>query len=294
MTVFSVPEELRLNADDCCVLMATYSGETAQNLEACFDGIAAQTEAASKIVLIVDGPIDREQENVIERYFPRLPMNVVRLPVGRGLAIALNAGLPFCDREFIMRVDSDDVSRPDRFAIQLRYMRAHPEIQFLSAWVREVFDDGAPPQIKVSPTEHDDIVQALRWRNVVAHPAALMQADAVRAIGGYRPEFGMLEDYDLFVRLAQSGARFHIIPKILVDCGASAKQKERRGGLSYFLPRNEFSPRSSRYALCHLQAVRRDWTSIRCVSPYFGTASPPSLQFSARLKDNRNSKQNGA
>jgi GT2 family glycosyltransferase len=81
--------------------------------------------------------------------------------------------------------------------------------------------------------DHDAIIGALRWRNILTHPALMIKADTLRGVGGYRAKYGKLEDYDLFVRLAQSGARFRAIPKVLVRMRSSIEQRSRRGGLSY-------------------------------------------------------------
>ena len=219
---------------DLCALMATYAGETAANLAASLASIAAQSEPVGSVVLVVDGPVDPAQEAVIDHYGAgELPLRVVRLPRAGGLARAMNAGLPFCDRPFVMRMDSDDTCTPDRVAVQTAYLRAHPEIDLVSSWALEVYADGAPSQLKTSPTENADVVRALRWRNIIVHPTIIVRASTLRAVGGYRPDFGRLEDYDLLVRLALAGALMHVIPKALVHVGTSVAQKGRRGGFAY-------------------------------------------------------------
>jgi hypothetical protein len=93
--------------------------------------------------------------------------------------------------------------------------------------------------VKVSPMAHDAIVSALSWRNILVHPTLLMRTAALRAVSGYRSQYGLLEDYDLYARLAMNGARFHVIPKVLVHVRSSNEQSSRRGGVSYWL--NEVS-----------------------------------------------------
>jgi GT2 family glycosyltransferase len=130
-------------------------------------------------------------------------------------------------------MDSDDISVPDRLAIQLAYFAAYPETDVISSWCEEFFEDGTSPQLKICPASHEAIVDALRFRNVLTHPALMIRSDTLRRVGAYRAKFGKLEDYDLFIRLAQSGARFHAIPKVLVRMRSSLEQRSRRGGLSY-------------------------------------------------------------
>lgn len=218
---------------DVSVLMSTYPGETAQNLNDCLKSISDQTVHPGQVVLVVDGPIDAGQEAVIERFSNAgMPITLVRRPASGGLAAAMNDGIGACRCPLTMRMDSDDLCLPDRVEVQTAYLCSHPHIDIVSSWGEEFFVDGAA-KMKVSPCEHDDIIKALRWRNVIVHPSVMIRTFALRDIGGYRTKFGMLEDYDLFIRLALNGFKFHVIPKVLVRVRASPAQNERRGGLTY-------------------------------------------------------------
>jgi glycosyltransferase involved in cell wall biosynthesis len=220
------------------VLMSTYRGETGANLQASLESIVTQTESVDQIVLVIDGPVGEDQQRVISGFTERATgprLTLVHLPENRGLAQALNAGLGACSGDYIMRMDSDDLCQPDRVELQCAYARAHPEIDVVCSWSEEFFEDGAPPQLKVSPVDHASVARAMKWRNVLVHPTVLIKAEILRAVGGYRSKFGMLEDYDLFVRLIQRGALFHVIPKVLVRVRSSTAQRGRRGGFRYCL-----------------------------------------------------------
>jgi glycosyltransferase involved in cell wall biosynthesis len=225
------------------VLMSTYAGEIAENLDQSLQSIARQTVLPDQVVLVVDGPIDARQQEVIRGYaqdhgFPQ--MTVVTLPSSQGLAGAMNQGLRYCKSDYIMRMDSDDICAQDRLELQLDFVKSRPETDIVSSWSEEFFGDGARPQLKVSPVGHDAIVRALRWRNVLVHPTVLVRAETLRAVGGYRGQFQKLEDYDLFVRLTLHGAKFHVIPKVLVRVRSSIGQRSRRGGLGHALSELRF------------------------------------------------------
>ena len=189
-------------------------------------------------MLVVDGPVGEDQEEVIAQFISdrRIQdLTLVRLPACRGLARAMNAGLEKCFGEFIMRMDSDDLCMPDRLELQMAYALRHPDVDLISSWSEEFFEDGAEPQLKVSPVSHDAIARALAWRNVLVHPTILVRKARLLQVGGYRAKYGKLEDYDLFVQLLLSGARFHVVPKVLVRVRSSIAQRARRGGLGYCL-----------------------------------------------------------
>jgi glycosyltransferase involved in cell wall biosynthesis len=220
------------------VLMSTYARETVANLTESLESIYAQTVPPNQLVLVADGPVDEGQEETIAQYASdsRIAvLTLIKLPSNGGLARAMNIGLEHCYGKYVMRTDSDDICLPQRLELQLNYFKAHPEIDVVSSWCVEFSGDGRPDEIKVSPVQHDDVARALRWRNVLIHPTVLIRTETLRRVGGYRPDFGMLEDYDLFVRLVQCGARFHVIPRALLRFRTTIEQRRRRGGLRYCL-----------------------------------------------------------
>lgn len=220
------------------VLMSTYARETAANLEASLDSLWSQTLLPDQVVLVIDGPVGSEQEAVIARHAVgrhAARLDVVRLPENVGLARALNAGLECCTGRFIARMDSDDLCLPDRIELQCRCAIQAPDSDLICSWTDEFFDRGGPVRLKVAPVTHEALVAALKWRNVIQHSTVFLRTQTLRAVGGYRAKYGLLEDYDLFVRLAVHGARFRTIPKVLVHIRSSIEQRRRRGGVRYAL-----------------------------------------------------------
>jgi glycosyltransferase involved in cell wall biosynthesis len=255
------------------VLMSTHKGETGHNLAEALESLYAQTLPPDRIVLVLDGFVGQDQHDVIAFYGTdgRGPdLTIVALPSNSGLAHALNAGLAYCDGEFVMRMDSDDICMPDRLALQLAYIKEHPDTDIISSWASE-FAVGEPTEkMKVSPTEHDALAMALRWRNVIAHPAILIRASTLSRVGGYRPDFGLLEDYDLWVRLMTKGARFHVLPKVLLRIRTSLAQRGRRGNLAYL--RNEIRFRSECLRVGFL--TRSQFVATLCLYALFRLAGP--------------------
>jgi glycosyltransferase involved in cell wall biosynthesis len=220
------------------VLMATYAGERPERLARALESMFCQTAPPDELVLVVDGPVSAEQDEVIALYQHDKRINampVVRLAKNQGLGPALNSGLEQCRGDWIMRMDSDDESLIDRVEVQTEYLLRHPHVDVVGGWSEEFFDDSPATRIKSSPVSHDAIAQSLKIRNILAHPSLVIRTKVLRDVGGYRGTFPLLEDWDLYVRLMLAQARFAIIPKVLVRMLVGHDQTARRGGLRYVL-----------------------------------------------------------
>ena len=87
---------------------------------------------------------------------------------------------------------------------------------------------------------NSQILRQLNYRNVISHPTILMRTDLLKKIGGYDASVGFLEDYDLYLKLAASGAIFYAIQEPLVFVRVSKDQIARRGGFNYLLKELSF------------------------------------------------------
>lgn len=236
------PANVMRRRDDAevSVLMAA-SGETAENLKQSLESVYAQTVRAKQVVLVLYGAPDPMKEHVVERFAldSRIAdLKIIRLESCDGFAKALNVGLEICYGAYIMFADGYSVSQPDRLELQLSYFLNHPETDVVGSWGVEC--DGTRHLSKVSSVDSATVIKALRVRNVLSHPTLMIATDTLRRVGGYRSDFSMLEDYDLFVRLVALGAKFHVIPKILVRTQNGLEQRRRRRGLRYCLSEIRF------------------------------------------------------
>lgn len=100
-----------------------------------------QTIVPDEIVLVVDGPISDDLNNVIEKYATEYPIfNLIRLEKNMGLGNALRLAVESAKYELIARMDSDDVSVPDRFEQQLTYLANNPSVGIVGGDISEFID----------------------------------------------------------------------------------------------------------------------------------------------------------
>ena len=222
------------------VLMSVYRNDLPDWFSVAMDSIRNQTLLPAEMVLVVDGPIPEELDRTVQSYETRdcgFPLRVLRLDENVGLAMAMNAGLRECSQPFVARMDADDYSWPTRFELQAEVLRKQPELGLVGSWQGEFEEDHRELNaLKTLAENHDEIIAQLRWRSVIPHPSVVMRRSDVERVGAYRSEFGYLEDYDLFTRMALGGVRMHCLQEPLYRVRVSPEQRARRGGLSY-IPR---------------------------------------------------------
>ena len=225
------------------VLISTYAQEHPLHLDEALKSIFDQTALPLECVLVFDGPVPESLKAIADRYATNesLPLVCVELPENVGLAAALNAGLQVCRGQWIARMDSDDISVPGRLEAQWSIIQDNPSLDVVCSWQAE-FDENPDEllRIKKSPSKHETIVEWLKWRNHISHPSVVIRRDALEAVGNYRSDFPLLEDWDLWVRLARSGACFFAIQEPLLKMRVKHSQRVRRGGFRLALTALKF------------------------------------------------------
>lgn len=210
------------------VLMSVYAKECPKHFYMALQSIAAQTLRPAEVILVEDGPISDELRSVIEQFKDELKIRSIKIEENRGLALALNEGLKYCNYELVARMDSDDISLPNRFEKQVAFMKSHPEIDVSSAWVEEVNEAGQVFSIRKLPTEHEAIKKFALMRSPINHSAAIFKKEAVLSVGGY-PTFRKSQDYALWSLMLQKGFIFGNIDDVLLKMRVDNGLMQRRG-----------------------------------------------------------------
>lgn len=217
------------------VLMSVYKKENTQYLQESLESILRQTRLPDEIVIVEDGPLTSALYEMLAVYTERYPMiRRIPFPVNRGLGLALRDGVIACSYEWIARMDTDDVSKPDRFEKQIAFLESHSDIAMLGTAIEEFStDENHPDSITILPQTCDEILEFAKKRNPFRHVTVMYKKSAVLDSGNYRHML-WFEDYDLFVRMLHHGYKGANLPDILVSVRADADMFARRGGWQYF------------------------------------------------------------
>ena len=101
------------------VLLSVYTKENSKYLKQSLESLMVQEVTPTEIILVEDGPLTPELNQIIELFTQKMPIESVRLAKNGGLASALNVGLKKARYDFVARIDTDDIALPSRFKLQI-------------------------------------------------------------------------------------------------------------------------------------------------------------------------------
>ncbi len=191
------------------VLMSLYSKEKPEYLNMAIQSMLEQTYAPDEIVIVKDGKITPELQEILNRYRTAYPevFNIVGYEENCGLGFALNYGLKHCKNELIARMDTDDISRRDRCWKQVRAFELHPEYTIIGSAVDEFY--GTPDKItgcRRVPTQPEEIYAFAKRRSAFNHPSVMYRKSKVLEFHGYG-NLRRNQDVDLFGRMQFGGCK---------------------------------------------------------------------------------------
>jgi glycosyltransferase involved in cell wall biosynthesis len=219
-----------MNNTKYSVLMSIYHKEKTNFFVDSIESMLRQTIKPDEIVIVKDGPLTQELDQVIEQYTEQETgfFKVVPLEKNLGLGLALNEGLKKCRNELIARMDTDDISLENRCELQLKEFDKNPDLCIVGTWTNEFFDE--PSNIitsRIVPEKHEDIMKFSRKRSPFNHPTVMYKRSSVLDCGGYQDVLRK-EDIDLFIRMLHNGCFSMNIPKPLLLFRSNEDNYKRR------------------------------------------------------------------
>jgi glycosyltransferase involved in cell wall biosynthesis len=134
------------------------------------------------------------------RHDPRLRVLTTERNVGPYQAA--NLALARARGEYVARMDADDLSLPERLALQVGYLDTHPEVGLLGSRYQPIDERG---EARGAPGGTISDSRELRWtllfRNPIAHSTVIYRRTLAGSLGGYGPT-RLSQDYDLWARMS--------------------------------------------------------------------------------------------
>lgn len=218
------------------VAISVYKNDNPEHFDRALESITDfQTIVPDEIVLVVDGPISDELDQVIKKFQAKYDIfKIIRLKQNGGLGNALRIAVENASYEFIARMDSDDISVPTRFEQQLCFFNQYPDVDIVGGDITEFINKETNIVGKRSvPKTNDEIREYMKIRCAMNHVSVMYKKASVMAAGGYQDWFWN-EDYYLWIRMWLNNAVFANTGTVLVNVRVGEEMYQRRGGEKYY------------------------------------------------------------
>ena len=212
------------------VLLPVYRNDNPLFFKSAVDSVLNNTLTPDKVLIVVDGAVDRELECLISSYSNIDFVYVLRLAHNVGLARALNLALELIDSDFVLRADADDINHPERFRIQIDALERG--LDLIGSSITEIDEKGLVIGKRLVPSSANEISRFAKMRNPFNHMTVGFRMSIARQIGGY-PLIEFKEDYAFWALFIKHGTRMANIEESLVTARAGQAMYQRRGGLKY-------------------------------------------------------------
>ena len=182
------------------VVMAVYNGE--EYLSSAIESILQQTYQDFEFIIINDASTDKTSD-ILQKYLSLdQRISIINNATNSGLGVSLQKGIAAARGEFIARMDADDISLPDRFEKQIKYLQNHPEIMVLGgdhAIINELCEI-------TGNIVYPKLPNLMRWNMllgsglIVSNGAAVIRSELFSMIGRYS-DFRAAQDFELWSRM---------------------------------------------------------------------------------------------
>jgi glycosyltransferase involved in cell wall biosynthesis/phenylacetate-coenzyme A ligase PaaK-like adenylate-forming protein/MoaA/NifB/PqqE/SkfB family radical SAM enzyme len=181
------------------VLLSVYNGQ--KYIRQALESIYNQSFQDYEIIIIDDASTDStadilQQEKDSRTFIKRNPQNI-------GLTKSLNIGLSLCRGKYIARMDADDISLPERFEKQIKFLEENPDCAAVGSWCIRIDENGRLVSNWRHPTDYKGIKERMLTQNSIFHGTVMIRKDSIFNLGCYNEKYRFSQDYDLWLRMSE-------------------------------------------------------------------------------------------
>jgi len=194
------------------VIIPFYNEE--KYIETSVQNIIGQTHKNLEILLINDASTDSSLEKISKLSDSRIKVISLKNNVGR--PAARNIGIEAATGDFITLMDADDECSPKRISKQLDAIIKNGANTVSGTWIKIIAGD--IEKIKALPASNDEIIKGFirKFNRVTFVAGTMMASSSIFKEFKYRTKFKYFEDWDLLLRLYESGkVNFVNVPELL-------------------------------------------------------------------------------
>lgn len=211
------------------VLMTSFNAEAF--LVPAVDSILNQSCGDFELVAVDDGSTDGTKALWRSLAARDSRIRLIDLPQNIGRTPALRMAMEQAQGDLVAVMDADDLSLPDRFALQLAWLDTHPADVMVAANWSALRPEGRQVPCNLRFPDYQSVMDALSVGNPIAHSSVMFRRAAAIAVGGYPLDYVYAQDMALFLRLMSQG-KVSVLPQTLVHIREHAGQMSAWASLS--------------------------------------------------------------
>jgi glycosyltransferase involved in cell wall biosynthesis len=191
---------IRARTNSVSVVIPTFNGGPwiAQAVES----VLAQSVRPAQVIVVDDGSTDDTRR----RLAPHMDRIRYLVQPNQGVAAARNHGVARSSGELIAFLDADDVWHPRKLELQLKAMTDHSALALLGTavydWPSPTVPEPDPSACRPTPVPW----RQLAVKNFITTSSVLVRREALEKAGPFDTELRGPEDYDLWLRIAETAA----------------------------------------------------------------------------------------
>lgn len=182
------------------------------------DSVFSNTVKPTEVVIMVDGPVSKETQTIIDEAAKNETVRVLSHPVPMLRAAALAFAIKQCQYDLIAIQGADSISLPNRFEKQQAYFTDHPETAVLGGYAQEMDSTGQllPTAIREVPESEQEIKSFLKNHSPFIYRTVMFKKQAILDAGNYKA-FPNLEDEYLWVRVIGKGYKTANLTSVIAN-----------------------------------------------------------------------------
>ena len=174
-------------------------------LQAAYDSACRQTIKPNEIIIIDDGSTLAITHYLLNTRKSKVPTTIKRFNQPQGACKARNYGIENASHEIVMFLDDDDTWEPEKIARQLAIFDSNPEIGLVYSG-RKIVSEKNRDRIlySIKPEAQGKLYPDILTRNLVGSTSSVaVKKSILLEVGGFDESLPALQDYELWIRIAQ-------------------------------------------------------------------------------------------
>lgn len=232
------------------VIMPAYNSE--KHIEQSVNSILEQTYKNIELIVVDDGSSDctRKTVNKLKKSDSRI--HLLRNDNNMGISVSLNRAIEYSKGKYIARLDSDDISLPERISQQVNILEKRKNVSICGTWAIAIDEMGNKLFRMHSPTGL--ILKHNYWKPSPFISSSVLMRKSVIKKYSFRNKFDSAEDYDAWVRILKKYNGFNIKKELTLyrmnPYGVSKKNPEKHRELSMSVFKNNFRIENLSTSVC--------------------------------------------